>query len=357
MPSAEKVSWARLRVGVMAIVALIILGALIFLLTGSRSLFSHELMLYTYMDDSAALAPGAPVRLNGILAGKVKAVTLSGDPNPKRTIKIHLSVDQEMMKHIPVDSLASISAENVLGTKFINIKRGTNPALVQPNAEIRALDTAEFEEVVQQGYTLLASLQGIIKRVDAIVGLIESGQGSIGKLLVDEELYRRVLSIVGDFQKVSQALNTNRGTLGKLLYDDDLYQDFRKTEARLDSLMEDLQAGKGSAGKLLKDEALYNDTRQTINEFRTLVTDLNAGKGTAGKLLKSEELHDQLKASLGKVDLMIDKINAGQGTVGQLLVNRQLYDSLNGATGELKDLLKAIRENPKKYLRIKLSLF
>jgi phospholipid/cholesterol/gamma-HCH transport system substrate-binding protein len=40
-----------------------------------------------------------------------------------------------------------------------------------------------------------------------------------------------------------------------------------------------------------------------------------------------------------------------------LLVNRQMYDSLNGATSELQQLLKDIRANPKKFLRIKLALF
>lgn len=88
-----------------------------------------------------------------------------------------------------------------------------------------------------------------------------------------------------------------------------------------------------------------------------MIVDLNAGKGTAGKLLKSEELHDQLRASLSKVDLIIDKINAGQGTIGRLLVDPQLYDTLNGATREMQDLIKDIRANPKKFLRIKLALF
>ena len=87
------------------------------------------------------------------------------------------------------------------------------------------------------------------------------------------------------------------------------------------------------------------------------MADLNAGKGTAGKLLKSEELHDQIHASIAKVDLIVDKINAGQGTIGQLLVNPQLYDTLNGATGEMQQLIKDIRANPKKFLRIKLALF
>jgi phospholipid/cholesterol/gamma-HCH transport system substrate-binding protein len=357
MPSAQRVAWAKLRVGIMAIVGMVLVAVLIFLLTGERRFFAKQYVIYTYMDDSAALGTSAPVRINGILAGKVSRIGLSGETNPQRVIKVEMKIDEDMMKNIPVDSMAAISAENVLGTKFINIKRGRSTVAVQDGAEIRSRDTAELEELFQQGATTLAALQGIIKRVDAIVGLVESGQGSIGKLLVDEELYRRMLAIIGEFQQISGALSSPKGTIGRLIYDPALYEDFRKTMGRVDTMVADLEAGRGTAGKFLKDEALYNEAHKTIAELRKTIEDLNAGKGTAGKLLKSEELHNQLRSSLAKVDSIIDKINAGQGTVGQLLVNRQLYDTLNGATGELRDLVKAIREDPKKYLRIKLSLF
>ena len=41
MPSAQKVSWAKLKVGIMAIAAMIILGVLIFYLTGSKKFFAN----------------------------------------------------------------------------------------------------------------------------------------------------------------------------------------------------------------------------------------------------------------------------------------------------------------------------
>ena len=58
-----------------------------------------------------------------------------------------------------------------------------------------------------------------------------------------------------------------------------------------------------------------------------------------------------------QVDSVIDKVNSGQGTIGQLLVNQQLYDNLNGATRQMNLLMQDFRANPKKFLRIKLSLF
>jgi phospholipid/cholesterol/gamma-HCH transport system substrate-binding protein len=341
----------------MAAGALIILGALVFVLTGTKKIWTKNELLYTYMDNSSALASGSPVRLNGILVGEVNKVELSGESLPRRIIRVEMEIEREMLGQIPVDSIAAITAENVLGAKFINIRKGQSNVAVKPGAEIQSLDTRELEEVVQQGFTLLASLQGILKRIDAIVNLVEVGKGSIGKLLVDEELYNRLLAIVSEGQKITHAMSTPTGTIGRLLYDDAMYNDVRGSLGRVDSLLGELQQGRGTAGRLLKDEALYDELKSTVAELRKTVENLNAGKGTAGKLLTDEALYKQLQASLLKVDTVIDKINSGQGTIGQLLVNPQLYDTLNGATGELQQLIKDIRANPKKFLRIKLALF
>ena len=71
---------------------------------------------------------------------------------------------------------------------------------------------------------MLTQLQGILKRVDAIVSLVEVGKGTIGKLLVDEELYNRIIAVVAEGQKVTRAMSTPQGTIGKLLYEDTLSQ-------------------------------------------------------------------------------------------------------------------------------------
>lgn len=357
MAIQTKVKWARLRVGILAIVSMTILAVLVFLITGNVNFFESKVTLYTYMSDAAALTVSAPVNLNGIQIGKVKSITLSGLKDPKRRVRIEMEVPEHTLNSIPVDSVTSISAANILGTKYINITAGQNDTTVRPGAELPSLNTAEFESVVQQGYAVLTSLQGTVERIDKIIGMVESGKGSIGKLLVDETLYNHFLAIVDEVKQLADALNSDKGTIGKLIYDRDVYDDFRKTMARVDSLVEGLQQGQGTAGKLLKDPTLYDELHKTIDQFNKIVEGVNSGQGTVGKLLKSDELHKQLSESLTKIDQTIDKINSGQGTLGQLLVNPQLYDNLNGATRELHGLMKDFRANPKKFLRIKLGLF
>ncbi len=364
MPVQTRVKWAKLRVGILSLVAMVILTVLIFLITGHVNIFESNALIYTYMADAAALTTGAPVNLDGIPAGKVEAITLSGSKDPQRLVRIEMQLPEHELRDIPSDSLASISAANVLGTKYINIKSGMSATIVRNGQEIPSVATGEIQDLVQQGFGVIASLQKTVERVDRIVGLVESGQGSIGKLLVDTTLYNNILQITNQVKQLADVLNSDQGTLGKLLNSPELYNQFQASLGRVDNavaslqnVIQGLQNGEGTAGKLLKDPALYNDAQQTVAQINQLLGDLNAGKGTAGKLLKSDELSNQLQATIGKIDLIIDKINAGQGTIGQLLVNQQLYDNLNGATRQMNLLMQDFRANPKKFLHVKLSIF
>jgi phospholipid/cholesterol/gamma-HCH transport system substrate-binding protein len=358
MPSKEKVNLAQLRVGILGIVAMTCLALLVFLLTGNMSWFTKETPLHLFTSDASGLNHGAPVRINGIEAGKVEKVALSGDTNPARVIRVDFNISGDMIKQIPSDSIGSISSDNLLGSsKFLQINKGTSPTLIQSDATLKAADTRQFDQLVQQGYNVLDSLQLILGKVQDIVGQVEVGKGTIGKLLVDETLYNSLQATVNQVQLLATTLNSKNGTIGHLVNDDALYTQVQGIITKVDDLTQGLQSGQGSAGLLLKDPKLYNQVNQTVGELNTILTNLNAGKGTAGQLLTDDKIAKQLSTTLDKVNLTIDKVNAGQGTIGQLLVNPSLYDSLDGTTRELHEFMKDFRANPKKFLRIQLHVF
>jgi phospholipid/cholesterol/gamma-HCH transport system substrate-binding protein len=344
-------------VGVVAVVAMILLATMVFLVTGKTSFFEKKTKIYTYLRDSAAMANGAEVRLNGIEIGKVQRVDLSGEREARRAIRVEMLIQENRLQQIPVDSVAAIGAANVLGTKYINITRGEKTETVKAGSTINALDTTGFDDVVASGYNVLESAKVMLQRIDGIVSVVEKGQGSIGKLIYDEQLYKNLNATAGEARKITEQINTGKGSLSKLLYDDAVVEDVRKIFARFNTLLDGLEQGQGTAGKLLKDTALHDDLRKTLAEFRQVAVDLNAGKGTAGKLLKDEATLKQITQTIAKVDTLLEKLNAGQGTLGQLIVNPQLYESLNGATREVHEFMKDFRKNPKKFLSIKLGLF
>ena len=358
MPSKEKVNLAQLKVGVLGLVALFFVTLLIFLLTGNMDWFEKQVPLNVYVADASGLTAGSPVRINGIQAGSVKAVGLSGETNPQRIIKIDFVVDQDMLKQIPVDSIASIASDNLLGsTKFLAINKGKTPETVQAGATMKAANTQEFQQLVQQGFGVLDSAQAILQKIQDIVGQVEVGKGTIGKLLVDESLYNSLQATVTQVQLLATTLNSRTGTIGRLVNDSTLYNQAQAVITRIDQITQGLQQGQGTAGMLLKDPRMYNDLDKSVDQLNTILENLNAGKGTAGQLLHDDKIARQISTALDKVNLTMDKVNSGQGTIGQLLVNPALYDSATGTTRELHGLLKDFRANPKKFLSIKLHIF
>src|SRR6185437_15945356 len=358
MPSKNKVSLAQLKVGILGIVALACIAIIVFLLTGNMKWFQSQVPLHVYTSDAAGLTPGSPVRINGIQAGSVDGVALSGETNPQRVIKVDFDVDGDMLKQIPVDSIASISSDNLLGsTKFLQITKGTSKDAVRSGATLKAENTQQFDQLVAQGFSVLDSAQVILTKITSIVSQVESGNGTIGKLLVDQSLYNSLAATVNQVQLLTTTLNSKTGTFGHLINDNELYTQIQTVVDRVDKVMAGLQQGEGTAGALLKDKRVYNDLDKSINQLNTMLANLNAGKGTAGQLLVSNKIGNDVSRTLGKVDLTLDKVNSGQGTIGQLLVNPALYDSLNGTTQELHGLLRDFRANPKKFLSIKLHIF
>ena len=357
MADPKKVSFAQLRVGIMAIVAMAIVIVLIFLLTGQKNFFHRSFELHTFLEDSSGMATGAPVRLNGIPVGDVEDLKLSASKDPRRIVEVDMTIRYDYMAEIPKDSRAGIAASNLLGEKFINISKGASPQHVQPGDEIQSVPSQDIPELMAQSASLLAQFQNLLGRANLILADVEAGKGNLGKFLKDEELYARFNSAVSEAQQLLTDVRTGKGTIGQLLNDPALYNDVRASLEKLTAILNELQQGRGSAGKFLKDEALYSDLRKATAQVNQLLSDLQAGKGTAGRMLKDDTLYNQINQLIAKVDTTVDKLNAGQGTLGQLMVNPQLYESLNGATGELHQLIKDMRANPKKFLRIKLAIF
>ena len=95
----------------------------------------------------------------------------------------------------------------------------------------------------------------------------------------------------------------------------------------------------------------------TSSHVEQITGKLDRGEGTAGKLLTDRQVYDHLNSLTGRVDDLIAGLNEGRGTAGHLLHDQQLYDNMNRAVTELRDLLADVRKDPKKYLRVSVSIF
>ncbi len=369
MPVTSKTKWSQLKVGLMAMVALAILLYLIFLMSATRGFFTNKTVVYTYLNDSEAVAEASAVTLNGINVGEVSKVELSGATQPSRFVKITLEIETKYLPAIPVDSQAELVAANLLGTKYVNIKKGKSAQTIQAGAEIASSESAELEDVFRQSSQTLGALQNVVNKLSDIIDQVEVGKGTIGKLFVDPTLYNSLLGISDKFgslaSDLSTILNSSDNSVGKLAHDNGaLYDDVRGivTQAngvvtQIQGVVDGINSGKGTLGQLAQNPALYDDSRQILTDLHQLLAGIQAGQGTVGKLIKTDDFGDEIKTTLARVDTLLDKMSNGQGTIARLLNDPSLFEDLDGLTRESHALIKDFRANPKKFLRIKMAIF
>ena len=359
MPSQQQLKWSQLRVGVTVIIASLVLAFLMFLMSGTTGLFTHRIMLVSYFDNAEGLRVGAPVRLNGVDIGNVMKILIVPDRDKQLTpVEVIMKVSTKYSFNLRRDTLASLETAGVLGETFMDMD--SSQAIGPPAENGDTLPTRvhpDFNEVVRSSQSTLQNMDALLKRADRILAFAESGKGSLGKLIYDPTLYDRFSQTVAELKTVVDEIAKGQGSLGQLINKTDAYDKFVATLDKMNAVADDLQQGKGTAGKFLKDPTLYNNANDTIANLKKVSENLNSGKGTAGRLINDEELAKKIDTTMTKLSELTTELEAGQGSAGRFLKDESLYNNANQTLIEARDFVKLFRENPKKYLSIKLHIF
>jgi phospholipid/cholesterol/gamma-HCH transport system substrate-binding protein len=364
----SKTTLAEFRVGILAAATIVVLIIFILSVTGDISIFKDTMTFKTRFTAGEGLKAGDEVRLGGKRVGKVESVDFGEVPkSPEdKPIVVTITVNaKDVRDRIRSDSTAVLGQQGFLGDRVIDITPGTTAGTVlPPGSDIPSADVTGLAQVFGGANDLLVIFNTVGKQVQELMDNVNKGQGTIGKLLHDDQLYVNLNRTVVDAQNLVRKANEGGGTIAKFLNDPKLYEDLRGVTNQLRDITTDLRAGKGTAGKLLNDDKLYGDATEAIAKAKTslekldrIIADVEAGKGTVGKLFKDEKLHDDLKATMASVRNISDRLEKGEGSAGKLLKDDKLYNNLDQVSAEMVKLMYDFRQNPKKYLSIKVSLF
>ncbi|MFZ1131365.1 MAG: MCE family protein, partial [Terriglobales bacterium] len=256
------------------------------------------------------------------------------------------------------DSVTLLSTAGILGETFVDVDSSVaKGAAVADGDTLAARDQPDIQDVVRASQGTLQNIDTLLKRADRIVAFIESGQGSIGKVIYDPGLYNQLNATVAEFKGLVDDIQSGKGSLGPLFTSDEAYKKAMAAIDKVNVLIDDLQAGKGSAGKLLKDPELYENANKTIANVRQLTDDINAGKGAIGKMAHDQEFAARLQTTMNNLAALSERLEKGEGTAGMLFKDPALYNNSNQMLMETRELVKAIREDPKKYLTFHVKVF
>ncbi len=357
MPQTKQLSWIQLRVGLLVVTSLIMFGLLVFLMTG-EGFFARKYTVRTYMENAGGLRTGDPVRLAGIDVGNVESIRISGSHDPKRSVEVVMRVRRKFQDELRADSLAELDAEGLLGQRFLNITRGDPGQPVVPaGGEVKLKETTELKDVLSSSADVMEGLNKVVARVDRIMTQVESGKGSLGKIIYDDSLFKKANEGVEGMNRLVAHAASGRGSLGRFLMTDELYNNANNSIGKLDRIVDDVRTGKGTLGKFIYDPALYNKVDQVAARFERIVADVEKGQGSLGKLVKDDALYNRMNAAAGSLEKVGGRLERGEGSAGKLMHDPALYNNVNSFSQEMRTLIADFRKNPKKFLTINFKLF
>jgi ABC-type transporter Mla subunit MlaD len=273
-------------------------------------------------------------------------------------VRAEMTIEAEHLPLIRRDSVASISANSVLGDQLINITPGIGDMVGEHE---RVLSSPSLSEDIEL-YRL--RLERVIEHVDealaAITGLVRE--------LADPRTLEAIKLLVANLEQISQAVAQQRGLVGALVGDPGYRRDFGMVLHALGSTAGGVDRFVGTGNNILATvdrdlEPMLDDVRATIKSLRALLVDLRdpANRSVVAKLIDDPDgrLVADLESILHQTEQLTDAIEGmttalddEKGTLGKVIGDPKLADDLGLLLGNLQDsaflktlLLFALEQN------------
>jgi phospholipid/cholesterol/gamma-HCH transport system substrate-binding protein len=296
-----------------------------------------------------------------------------------QNILVEMRVNSEYRNWIRRDSNISLGSIGLLGDKYIEISLGrtADPPEVRDvpvkgilgtttreTVVITGTQQASFGELITGANDILANFETLSDQVQGIMRSFEAGEGTVGKFITDPSFFNNLNSTVENANRAMDRIrrlveNVGEGssTLSRLMQDDEVYQKINSATDHLDRLLQKIEEGEGTLGKLVNDPSIYDESAQMVGNVGEITGRIRDGEGTLGKLTTDDQVYVSLQESLDKLAAVLKDVEEGKGTLGRLAKDEQLYNNLNELSAEIVKLIYDFRQNPKKFLTIRFTIF
>lgn len=233
----------EVAVGAFMFVVLLSLGFFTIILS-RENIFKKTYPLEVIFEDVMELRDGDNVVMRGMIIGKVKDLVLKDDG-------VHVIAALARPVSLRRDYKVGIIATSVLGGRYMQIHEGTKSAEpLPPHTPLKGETPVDF----------MTAAASIVDDFKQIADKINSGKGTLGKLINDEGLYDDARAVVGEIKTAV----TERGLL----------QNIEESVANLKDISAKINEGKGAIGQLINDPEVYQEVKKTLKDARVLMDDL-----------------------------------------------------------------------------------
>lgn len=323
-------SWGDLRLGIVvsAVAALAVVTVL--LLGTTRGPFAPDTYpLYLELDDAAGLRVGSIITVGGMAAGEVADLEIvpRSAPRPQvvgdsllppaglqtpADIRLELAVQQRFQRYITESSRAQLASLGLGGERYVKITAGdVREGRLPVGATIEEIPSVDWDLILAKVARAASEAQVIAALMEEIKAKVKAGGGTAGRLLdLEAALYPSLEAFADESEALLDLLDQGEGLIPRYRSDPALRQ--RVDRLRADLAAIDSIAG-GSEGALRR-WAEPTELREAVADLRADVVDLDrrleTGRGTLGRLANDEELFLQIRVLQTRVAELVAAFSA-----------------------------------------------
>jgi phospholipid/cholesterol/gamma-HCH transport system substrate-binding protein len=305
------VKWGNLKTGILLIFAIVVMLWASFS-GGGTSIFESKEQFFCYFRNVNGLVEGSPVWMSGVEVGNVRSIDFV-NLDSLRQVKIVCRIKKSVWPMMTEGTQVQLGTIGLVGDKYIEVVPGPRDRPVMaPGGEVFPRDVGSAPEMFKAGEEALDEARSLADNLDRLLGRVNRGEG----------------------------------TLGRLATDDQLYKDLTSLSARLAELVAGLQQNQ---------ERIVSSLEKTAKSVEHLSSQVTANTGTMGKLVNDPQLYDNLAATSARLDTILYKLNTAEGSMGLLVNDTALYVEVTNLLARVNNLVSDIEKNPRKYF--KFSIF
>lgn len=282
----------KLKLGIFIILGTFLLMSAIYLIGNNKSIFNKKFTINTIFNNVNGLQEGNNIRYSGIKVGIVKSIEMEDNTS----IRVTMSIEENMLKHIKKDAIASIGSDGLVGNMIINITPGNeNTTPISLGDEIISYSRIGTNDILKTLNTTNDNAAILISNLLKITQSIMEGKGTIGRLLNDTIMANNLQLTINnlkyasyeannslkEFNRVMSSIDLEKSVAGKLLNDSISGQkieliiksietsslEIETVSRNLNKYIEKLSTGKGAFNYLANDSTFVNNLDKTIKNL------------------------------------------------------------------------------------------
>ncbi len=268
--------------------------------------------------DLKQLQIGDDVRIAGVRVGSVTHTYLN-----KGLAVAVLSIEKKYA--IPEDSVATILMAGLLGANYISIVPGISTNMMDESGFLETQKVSDVSSVIQKFSSIGDRLNRILSGFDGSDEGDASGRPNLFQELGDffHNNKDKLEKIVDNISEITGKISEGQGTLGRLINEDQAYNDLLDTMQSIktaalkvdsilknfDDISKNIKDGDGLLCKLISDEKTAQSFEEILNNIKSFSNKLNSENSTLGRIISNDDLYKQAEATLGKVEKAVDSVS------------------------------------------------